>query len=199
MTDSAKRAFLNALVYMQRFDGARPLVKKDARSRAWLQQYVAMAGKLDEMKESSRDSYQRSLTRVFPASVIEEHGLDAEALERWRVANVEFMGANFVIDADLASLGVSNRTPAFLDLLEQRLSADPRDDLALRLARRYLPPDSVGVGIEGAAAAALTWVRAHRADAFFSDVGGYRWYAGPPATTSGAATGRSAGQAASVR
>ena len=36
MTRSARKAFLNAIVYMQRFDGHRPLVKKTARSRYWI-------------------------------------------------------------------------------------------------------------------------------------------------------------------
>jgi hypothetical protein len=38
MTGSAKRAFLNAIVYMRRFDGHVPLVRKTSVGRTWLVQ-----------------------------------------------------------------------------------------------------------------------------------------------------------------
>lgn len=180
MTESARKAFLNAIVYMKRFDGAVPLVKKESRSRDWLVQYIALAKDLATMEESSRESYRTFIAGRFPEPVIREHGLDAEALERWRAGNVEYVRHEqnrFVVDDDLRSLGTSNRAPAFLELLEQRLSADASDELALRLARRYLPAEVARA--EPLATASLAWIREHREGAFFSDVGGYRWFAGP--------------------
>jgi len=43
MTESAKRVFLNAIVYMKRFDGHRPLARKQARARSWYLTFIAMA------------------------------------------------------------------------------------------------------------------------------------------------------------
>jgi hypothetical protein len=178
MTESAKKAFLNALVYMQRFDGEVPLVTKVSRARGWLEQYITMVSGLDGMEEDSRARYRTFVEGSFPAGVIEEHGYDAAALERWRASNVEYVcyeGNRHAIDTELSSLGVSNRSQEFLELVEARLSADPADPVALRLARRYLPVESTRAS--DAAAKALAWIREHRAHAFFSDVGGYRWFA----------------------
>src|SRR5262245_61964001 len=40
MTEPAKRAFLNAIVYMRQFDGQVPLVEKKGEGRTWLLQYI---------------------------------------------------------------------------------------------------------------------------------------------------------------
>src|SRR5262245_24979636 len=40
MTESARRAFLNAIVYMRRFDGDSPLVQKGSSGRGWPQQFL---------------------------------------------------------------------------------------------------------------------------------------------------------------
>ena len=174
MTESGKKAFLNAIVYMKQFDGHKPLVKKSSRARSWLEQYVETVRELDSMDESSRDFYEGYLPKKFPASLIAEVGLDADALEEWRAANEEYFfnpaRGDFQVDEDLARLGVSNRRPEFLDLLLVRLAADAEDELGLRLAGRYL-------GQHGKdAATAIAWIRANREWLFYSDTGGYRWF-----------------------
>ena len=174
MTESGKKAFLNAIVYMKQFDGHKPLVKKISRGRSWLEQYVESVRELDSMDESSRERYEGYLLKKFPAELIAEVGLDADALEAWRAANEEYFfnpdGRDFEIDEDLARLGVSNRKPEFLDLLLERLGADPGDGLALWLAHRYLGRNGKN------AATAIAWIGANRELLFFSDTGGYRWF-----------------------
>ncbi len=174
MTDSARKVFLNAIVYMKQFDGMRPLVKKEARSRDWYVQYVASARKLPTMEAKYRDSYGKYLRSRFPAEVIEKFGLDATALEQWRKANVEYVFSpkryQMAIDTDLQKLRLSNRKPEFLDWVVKRLTEDPEDALALRLAGRYL-------GKNGSdAKTAVAWIGKNRKRLFFSDQGGYRWY-----------------------
>ena len=176
MTESARKVFLNAIVYMKQFDGRRPLVEKKARSRDWFIQYVEIARKLGSMDEGLRKSYDSYLRGVFPEDLIAEVGLDADALERWRKAHVEYIHAperyQHAVDDDLKKLGLSNRKPEFLDWLAKTLTASREDALALKLARRYLG-DQEGRD----AASALIWIKRNRQRAFFSDQGGFRWFA----------------------
>jgi hypothetical protein len=174
MTESAKKVFLNAIVYMKPFDGRKPLVKKEARGRGWYAQYVAGVRKLDTIDAKYRDSYRKYLKSRFPAEVIKEHGLDADALERWRKANVEYIYSKkryeLAVDSDLQKLQLSNRKPEFLAWVVKRLSGDPKDSLALKLAGRYLGPNGKD------AKTAIAWILENRNWLFFSDQGGYRWY-----------------------
>jgi hypothetical protein len=169
MTDSARKAFLNAIVYMKRFDGRRPLVAKKARSRGWYRQYIAMVP-----QASTSDAYRKFLEKQFPADIVKEHGLDQDRLEAWRKANEEYFHSpgswQLAVDEDLKQLGLSNRKPEFLDWLVKRLQADANDALALKLAGRYLGEPGKD------AATALAWVRKNRDRLFFSDTGGFRWF-----------------------
>lgn len=186
MTESARKAFLNAIVYMRQFDGQRPLVEKKAYARSWLEQQVAAVRKLPRLPDDANqqqllqqrnqvDEQRRQyLASWFPADLV-AGGLDADRLERWRADNVEYLhGAGrtkILVDEDLQKLGLSNRKPVFLDWLQRRLRADATAELPLALARRYLG-DEHG----GDAAAALAFIEQNRPWLFFSDTGGYRWF-----------------------
>lgn len=193
MTTSAKRAFLNAIVYMQQFDGRKPLVQKTSRGRSWYEQYVGSVRSLAKRSEASRVSYEKYLKGRFPAKLIADVGLDADALERWRRANVEYFHAeksySIVVDQELKKLGISNRKPEFLDWLTKCLRANPRDRIGLLLANRYLG-DKAG----GDAASALAFVAKNRHRLFFSDVGGYRWFVDTTKTAAFGAAPRPAGK-----
>lgn len=170
MTKSARKAFLNAIVYMKRFDGHRPLVKKVARSRDWLAQYVQMVRDLDTRYRQAGDRFRSYIEQRFPEEVIAKHGLDADALESWRRANLEYVfgeRGKFRVDADLKELKLSNRKPAFLDWLVARLSEDQSNEPARRLAARYLGDH---------AEQAVPFIQANRKWLFFSDTGGFRWF-----------------------
>lgn len=173
MTDSARHTFLNAIVYMKRFDGHGPLVGKKSRSRGWLKLYIAAL-----RERNINPGYREYLKKKFPAGIVKQHGLDAAKLETWRAANEEYIRGDFgegrtrkyAVDTDLRELGLSNRKPEFLDFLVKRLGADANDALALKLAARYL-------GDHGKdAATALAWIKKNRDRLFFSDTGGFRWF-----------------------
>lgn len=173
MTASAQKAFLNAIVYMRRFDGDRPLVEKVSRGRAWLGQFIEGVRALDPAERAGKDGRAKYLVNRFPAAAMAEAGLDADALDKWLAQNIEFVrgtrGFDFVIDEDLKKLGLSNRKPEFVEWLIQQLRAK-EDPLAPALAARYLGP--VGADAEKA----LAWLEENRQWLFFSDVGGYRWF-----------------------
>ena len=97
-------------------------------------------------------------------------GLDADKLETWRQANVEFMVGkkwDFKIDADLQTLKLSNRKPEFLDWIVARLTKDGEDPLAKKLATRYLGEQVTDP---------VAFIQTNRKWLFFSDTGGFRWF-----------------------
>jgi hypothetical protein len=175
MSAPAKRAFLNAIVWMKQFAGQRPLADKQAQARTWFVQYIDMLARQSpaELAKTDERSLAGYLRKRFPAELVQD-GVDVAKLRAWYDANEEFFGPgekghSCAVDADLAALQLSNRKPEFLDWLLQALAADATDARALRLARRYL-------GEHGRdAAAAQAFVTGNREFLFFSDTAGFRW------------------------
>ncbi len=175
MTVPAKRAFLNAIVWMKQFRGARPLVRKEGRGRSWFAQYIDMidAAPAAERKDAGPNSVVGYLRTKFPAELVAK-GIDVAALRAWYAANEEYFGPGTdrfacAVDADLVAISKSNRKPEFLDWLLDALGKDPQDQRALRLAKRYL-------GDAGRdAASARAFVANNREVLFFSDTAGFRW------------------------
>src|SRR5688572_3704348 len=73
MTESAKRVFINTIVYMKQFDGQRPLVEKKSRSREWCPAYVSFVKKF-----GSEGGMKEWLQKHFP----QELPFESEALEQ---------------------------------------------------------------------------------------------------------------------
>ena len=179
MTESAKRAFLNAIVYMRRFDGDAPLVTKTGIGRTWLLQYIeTLAGmSTAQLNDTGKNSYASYLKGQFPAELV-AGSIEPARLRAWyeaNEANEEYLTAggqrrSLTVDEDLAKLQLSNRTPAFLDWLLAALAKDESDVAALELARRYLGPEQAKD-----ATTATAWITANRPYLFFTDTGGYRW------------------------
>ncbi|HLQ37113.1 MAG TPA: hypothetical protein VK348_04905 [Planctomycetota bacterium] len=177
MTAQAKRAFLNAIVYMRKFDGQAPLVQKQSRGRTWLSQFADTLAHMsaEERKGKGENNYASYLKKNFPAELVGDD-FDPAKLRAWYENHEEYFGHgkerhDIVLDEDLVALHLSNRKPAFLDWLRQRFAKDPHDTLALRLAARYLGPEH---GKD--AATALAFLDDNRPFLFFSDTGGYRWF-----------------------
>jgi hypothetical protein len=181
MTASARKVFLNAIVWMRQFDGERPLVEKRQRGRSWLEQYADAYAKLSpaDRAKTGENSYAGYLTSQFPADVLQGDDVPAR-MRAWYAANEEWVAMRdrrFELDADLAARKVSNRKPEFFALLLQLLDADPADATARRLAAKYLPD------VAPEAAAIRKFVADHQGRLFFSDAGGFRWFvAGTPKT-----------------
>lgn len=175
MTVPAKRAFLNAIVWMKEFAGQRPLADKQAQARSWFSQYIDVLEAMSpaERAQTGDKSLAGYLAKRFPPELVKD-GLDVARLRAWYRQNEEFFGPGAdrrgpAVDADLAALGVSNRKPEFLDWLLETLTSRPEDERALRLAARYL-------GTAGTtAASACAHIRAHRDRLFFSDTAGFLW------------------------
>lgn len=127
MTPGGRALFLNALCYIRRFDGARPLVYHKQQSREWA---LVHARNLD------RAGYDPALARrYFPAVLRECFGDDAARYVAYYRENLEYLrpaAVGFEVDEEVRSLGVSNRRIDFLDRCVSMLERGDRVDLAAR-------------------------------------------------------------------
>lgn len=173
MTPSAKRVFLNTIVYMKQFDGRTPLARKVSQGRERIRQ---MLGFLPQLLERADESTRQYLERAFPKKALEHCGLDADKLDAYLSERIEYVthtDGQFVIDADLEQLAVPNRSPAFFAAVLARLVVDPKDPVALRLIERYVPVEYTG------AEAFARWYAENQHRLYFSDTAGYRWFLRP--------------------
>lgn len=171
MTESARKVFLNAIVYMRRFDGRSPLVRKSGRSREWLRRYVDLLRKYrgNERYEGSA----KYLEGRFPVAA-KASKRSPDELAAWVDEHIDFIYAEgrgpYQVDADLLALKMPNNGPQLLSYLESELSKKRIDPRVYRLAKRYLPEpharDATSIG---------AYIRGNREKLFFSDQGGYRW------------------------
>lgn len=191
MTESARQVFVNAICWMKQFDGQRPLLPgKSGQSRDWAFVYVGYIRELGD-KETTFTSYgpngekkqtaQEFLRTLFAPEVLTAAGqgegkLDADRIEAWYRSHLEQLIPGktglLVVDPDVVELGVSNRKPELLDRIAERLIADPKDALALRCVDRYLQLPNPRPDV-------VAWIHANRDKLYFSDVGGFRWFAPP--------------------
>ncbi|HEU4419298.1 MAG TPA: hypothetical protein VFT55_10185, partial [Planctomycetota bacterium] len=127
LTESGKRAFLNAIVYMKKFDGQVPLVKKEGRGRSWFSQYIDMLEKLTpaQLADRGKNTIAGYLLARFPAELTRDT-VDVQRLRKWYADHEEYFGPGAnpyetAVDPDLVALQLSNRKPAFLDWLLDKL------------------------------------------------------------------------------
>jgi hypothetical protein len=170
MTESGRRAFLNSVVYAAKFDHAPLLVRLTMSSRdrvPWMIGFLASG-----MSDTRRN---------FPADVAERYGKDAAKYTAWFEENRPYMYSSkrffHEVDEDAKALGIPNHDPRLLDACVAALDRGPDADRATRLLKRYTG-EAFATPAEWRA-----WLAANRADLFFSDVGGYRFFskAGPDA------------------
>jgi hypothetical protein len=194
MTAPAKRAFLNAIVWMKQFRGHRPVATKVTRSREWMGQFVDMLEQLtpEQRASAEKNSLAAYVRKQFPESVVAGE-LDVGKLRQWLRDHEGYLhcagrGGKFAVDEDLVAIGIGNRDPRLLDWLLEALAKDPQHERALRVAQRYL-------GEHGKDAATVrAFVEGNRGRLFFSDTGGFRWLAAPPGTAPAKPGAASAGK-----
>ena len=152
MTEEARKVFLNAIVYMKRYDGARPAFEKTQPAREWALLYASYL-----QRKHTSDLGKK---RLAP----ELRGKEAEAQVR---ANLEYIYSDgvFHVDEDAKALGISNRD---VKLLERCIAMLPTDDAprAERILKRY---------VQEKPASWSEWLAKNRERLYFTDTGGYVW------------------------
>jgi hypothetical protein len=181
MTESARCVFVNSIVYMKGFDGAKPIVTAENGSltsaREWALVYAGYA-------RLSPEDRERFVKRLFPQRVLTATGFDATKLEAFYRENLELLhpvvspdedsnggrAGQFDVDDECKTLGAGNRSPQFVPKLLERWEKNPNDELCMSLARRYL---DVAPNFE--ATKLRTWYEENKPFLFFSDRAGFRW------------------------
>jgi hypothetical protein len=161
MTEEARRVFLNTVVYMKRFDGARPLFPKARGAREWALLYANYI-------EGENAKWARE--KIAP-ELIEAAGGVAEKLVALLRRDLGYVVSDgvFRVDADAQALGLANRDLVLMERCVALLEQGEGTERARRLLERYLP--------ERLATAAdyRAWLSEHRDRLYFTDTGGYGW------------------------
>jgi hypothetical protein len=173
MTPEARECFVNSICYIKKFDGQKPLARKTRQGRQWALVY---AGYLKTMPN------ENFIKGLFPASLRERFGTDAEKYLRFYRENLEYLRSSYdhkiSVDEDVKSLGLSNRKVELLDRCVSMLEKHENPELALRVLGRYTNETYTN------AKDWRNWLDTNRARLFFTDVGGFKFLVAPsPVTT----------------
>ncbi len=205
MTPEARKAFVNAVCYIKKFDGRRPIVHKAEKdfSREWALMYAhsltnvfdedAFARSLPEDLRSDpaqvkrqRDMYLKQVEFFFPGEVRRRCGTDAAKYIAWVRDNYESIRPGesehpdppqIGVDEDAKALGTSNRKVESLDAWIHRLERKDRAEVALRLLERYTGERFTD------ARSWRSWLDANRDRLFFDEAGGFVFRVAPKGLT----------------
>lgn len=166
MTESARRAFINAVAYISRFDGDRPLAPSASLAREQLLLWFGFYSGAKVVPGHIKDLFAKELWALAAGDWSR-----LETIVRADLEYVRFDGATCVLDEDAKALGKSTRRLELLDAVAAALATNPGDPGARRLLARYLPEQK-----DVDASSLSGWIARHRERLFFSDVGGYRWF-----------------------
>jgi hypothetical protein len=177
MTEEARRVFVNTVVYMKQFDGAKQTVWRGLSGRREFEQVLAIP---DLKRMLSPDRAYRD----FLPDLVVRHGADITKYRAYYAPNLAYVrqphGAIwFEIDQDAKSLGIANNDPKLLEKSVELLRNPSEVSKAQRLLERY-----TGLSLTGADAWEK-WLSENRSKLYFSDSYDYRFFAGPagPAPT----------------
>jgi hypothetical protein len=168
MTSEARRCFVNAVCYIHKFDGQKPLVRRQQSSRRWALVYAHY------LEQFGGDD--RFVEQLFPKDLRERFGKDPAKYVRYYEENLEYLHpaeVGFAVDEDAKSLGLSNRKVELLDKCVSLLEQGDRPELASRILKRYTTEDYPD------AKPWRTWLDTNRRRLFFTDVGGYKFVVAP--------------------
>ncbi|WP_341838863.1 hypothetical protein [Chitinophaga caseinilytica] len=119
----------------------------------------------------SWEDYLKSLTGKYHG----KFGSDASAFQAYISKNFDYLYCDptafftWTVDEDVAQIGVSNHSIKLLDTCIDMLRRKDREDLALKVLKRYTAENFTTAKEWGA------WLSAHRKKLFFSETNGYRF------------------------
>jgi hypothetical protein len=175
MTELGRNAFINAVCYIQKFDGKTPgpaefgyggrdtfleqvyglrtvsdeyLEKQGEQFREMVRENPPPEKQLQEIGDDPvayfrkmLEPYAKQTKEKLPKAVRDACGEDTEQLIRYYRENLEYLRANgngeFLVDEDVQTLGVSNRSPELLEKCVALLEAGEQAELAARVLKRY--------------------------------------------------------------
>ncbi|MCY2961942.1 MAG: hypothetical protein NTY35_17430 [Planctomycetota bacterium] len=183
LTQSGRDVLVNAIAYMDQFDGVEPLVvARDGRGILGARDHAIVSAHYLGVLARSGTSNAPIADR-FPERVRSATGLQPERTLAWYRANLEFLvpaGPGYDVDDACVEFGIGNRDPRFVAELVGRLERDPNDPAAKRLLARYVP---AAKSLTGGALAG--WYDGARPFLYFTDRGGFEWRVDEPARAAG--------------
>ncbi len=124
-----------------------------------------------EQKLPTWESHMKGLTGKY----FEKFGTDANAFQAYINKNFDYIYCDpkafftWTVDEDVAQLGVSNHSIKLLDTCIDMLRRKDREDLALKVLKRYTGEDFT------AANEWSSWLSKNRKKLYFSETNGYRF------------------------
>jgi hypothetical protein len=199
MTPEGREVFVNAVCYIKKFDGQKPVVRKVGAGLSrdgalWsachlrnLLDEAAFKRGLPESLRNDAQQYSRyrklmmdDFDRTYPAELRRRFGNDPEKYIGWIRENLEYLrfegdgyDAKPVVDEDVKGLGLSNRKVELLEKCVAMLEAGDRPEPAARILRRYTNEDFRD------AKEWRSWLETNRTRLFFTDVGGFKFLVAP--------------------
>ncbi len=199
MTSEARKCFVNAVCYIKKFDGQRPIVRVAnvgyVRQGALTQvYYLRHLFNEEEFKRhlpaALRDDpakyakYRESMVKYafdnYPDEIRQQFGTDPEKYVKWITENLEYLrfegtgyGSKTTVDEDAKLLGQSTRKIELLDTCVSMLEKGDRTELAMRLLKRYTNENF------SQARAWRAWLETNRSQLFFTEIGGFKWMVAP--------------------
>jgi hypothetical protein len=184
MTEEARRVFVNTIVYMKQFDGAKQTVWRGLHGRRELEMALAT-------KDLKRALGTERIYNDFLPTLVDKYGDSIEKYRAFYSPNIGYVrqahgGIWFEIDEDAKSLGIANNDPHLLEKCVELLSNTAEAPKALRLLQRYTGQSFTDT------AAWQDWLKQNRSKLYFSDGYDYRFFTGPAGPAPTAASLRTA-------
>ncbi len=167
MTPAARNCFINAVCYIKKFDGQKPLVKRTSSGREWALVYAGY------MEKTADQDFVKTL---FPEDVRQRFGKDFQKYVAYYQENLEYLipvQNGFAVDEAVKGLGLSNRKIELLEKCVALLERGDKADIALRILKRYTTENFAR------AKEWRAWLSANRHRIFFTDVGGFKFLVAP--------------------
>ncbi len=169
LTPEARKCFVNSVCYIRRFDGQKPLVRRNTGAREWALVY---AGYVKSIKD------EKFIANLFPEDLRKRFGTDAEKYLAYYRDNLEYLypaqaNSQLAADEDVKSLGLSNRKIELLERCISLLEKGEQVELAQRILKRYTNERFAN------ATGWKDWLEKNRERLFFSDVGGFKFFVSP--------------------
>lgn len=170
MTAEAKKAFVNAVIYMEQFDGVGQSVRRGTKSRTRIAPLL---------RDLDHDMNRAWVDNAFPPEVVNRLGYDdVDAYRSLYLPNLDYVyvppgTSGFAVDEDAKAVGIPNYDLGFLEKNVEMLERSVDAARAQRLLERY-----TGLSFQ-TAQDWKQWLELNRDKLYFSDSYGYRFYAGP--------------------
>jgi hypothetical protein len=201
MTPEGRRCFANAICYIKRFDGQKPVVRQlekypFSRNNALLSARGAKAmldpelfkrkfptlGPSSEEFEKNRKIQLYFLSQVFPERIRQQGATDPNVYQAWVEENLHWLRPGedhdghieIAVDDDARAVGPPNDKVEQLDACVAMLERGDRAELAMRVLKRYTTENFAD------AKGWRSWLDTNRSRIFFTEAGGYKFLVAPP-------------------